>query len=180
MRRTAFAALLCLLAACTWDDHEPCSVIDGKGPVPSAPVPGELPAPGPGPDGLENEASYRMSNGVICRCDGSEIGCLATPEEAERAATCRPSPYGPEYGETCQAVPEGVLPPDGGEEIGPAATYRCEYDRIERKTKKRETKYRWQTAQTQDRANVEHIKWCDEQTRSSPDYVFSCGFCSEP
>jgi hypothetical protein len=173
MRRLALSALVCALAACTiFDDHEPCSRIDGAG-SPTPPVPGEL--PGTGPTGGDNDATYRVSNGVVCRCDGSEVGCYKTPGEAERAATCRVDASGVE---NCQAG-QGGLPPDPGE-AEPSASYRCEYDRIERATGKGETKYRWQVGKDGREATRKHVQWCDDQNASDKKYRYSCGPCSEP
>jgi hypothetical protein len=175
MRRLAFTALLCLLAACTiFDDHEPCSKIDGSGPRPGEPVPGEL--PGTGPTGGDNDATYRMSNGVICRCDGSEVGCYATPEEADRAATCRIDASGVE---NCQAG-ETARPPSTGEEPEPAATFRCYYQKIERATGKGKDNWRWQVGKDSREATSKHVDWCDDQTARDDKYRYSCGGCEEP
>lgn len=173
MRRLALTALVCALAACTiFDDHEPCSRIDG--PPPSAPVPGEL--PGTGPSGGDNDATYRMSNGIVCRCDGSEVGCYKTPEEAEIAGTCQQGESGADWERNCQS---GAPAPDAGEVV-PAATYRCYYQKIERATGKGKDNWRWQVGKDGREATRKHVQWCDDQSAGDDKYRYRCGGCEEP
>jgi hypothetical protein len=158
------------------DPHEPCSSLEGTGvPVPG-PTPGQDPVPtGPLSDdanGASGDRYRRASNGLICRCGDNEIGCYDSPDEALKASVCRPSPLGPEYEANCQ--PEGTTPPSTHV---PQARFTCDYELIDRKTKEREPLTRTQSAESLTRAEVLHIKWCDEQTRTSPDYVFSAGGC---
>lgn len=171
------AASVCCAGCFLFDDpHEPCSSIEGTAsPVPG-PTPGQDPVPtGPLPDdanGASGDRYRRARNGLICRCGTNEIGCFDSPEEALKASVCRPSPLGPEYEANCQ--PKGTTPPPAPVS---QAGFKCDYELIDRKTRHREPLTRSQSAENVQRAHVLHIKWCDMQTRASPDYVFSAGDC---
>ncbi len=177
--RIALTAATSFVAGCGLlkHDYDPCPS-DGTG----APVPGPVIEPtsvGSGDNGA-GERYRKLANGTVCVCGDYEIGCYETPEGADSSMSC---------GYDAQGQPECipvVRPPDPpfhwdnekGENVAtPTKSFTCDYELIDRKTKERIPLTRSQSGETAQAARVQHIKWCDEQTRTSPDYVFSAGDC---
>lgn len=158
-------------------DYDPCPS-DGTG----APTPGPIIEPtsvGAGDNGAA-ERYRKLANGTVCVCGTYEIGCHETPEGAESSMSC---------GYDAQGQPECipvVRSPDPsirwdnekGEWVndaaGPVLKWSCPY-----KWRKRYTDDAWiqerrtRQAQTHNKANWSHFRWCELKSDNSWEFVCS-------